>query len=364
MKRPFKRSKLWEAVAGLVGVALVIVWLSGGFSPRVAPGSAELVGATVSADAPRATIEVIETPEIEWTSGTVTSARETTVAARILARIAAIRVRAGDVVRRGDVLVVFEAKDIKARVAQARDALKTAKARLALAGAEKERFTPLYESGVIPRQRYDEVIAKYDAARAEVGRLEEALKEAEAELSYTVMRAPVSGRVVERLAEPGETAVVGRPLLRLYDPSVLRVETPVRESLAVHLDVGERLRARAPALGRSFEGPIEEIVPFAEPGARTLLVKVGLPQDPKLFAGMYMSVAIPAGTARRLAIPAAAITRIGQLDFADVVNAAGRRERRLVTLGAALDDDRIEVLSGLDAGETVLLAEQAPAALR
>ncbi|MFQ5347929.1 MAG: efflux RND transporter periplasmic adaptor subunit [Rhodothalassiaceae bacterium] len=160
MKRPFKGSKFWEAVAGLVGVALVIVWLSGGFSPRVAPGSVALAGASVPTDAPRATVEMIETPEIEWTSGTVTSARETTVAARILARIAEIRVRAGDVVRRGDVLVVFESKDIEARVAQARDALNTAKARLALATAEKERFTPLYESGVIPRQRYDEVIAK------------------------------------------------------------------------------------------------------------------------------------------------------------------------------------------------------------
>ena len=364
MKHAFKRPKFWEAVAGLVGVALVIVWLSGGFSPRVAPGSAELAGAAVPADAPRATVEAIETPEIEWTSGTVTSARETTVAARILARIAEIKVRAGDVVRRGDVLVVFESRDIEARVAQARDGLKAAKARLALAAAEKERFTPLYESGVIPRQRYDEVIAKYDAAEAEVGQLEQALREAETELSYTVVRAPVSGRVVERLAEPGETAVVGRPLLRIYDPSVLRVETPVRESLAIHLDVGDRLRVRAPALGRDFEGPVEEIVPFAEPGARTLLAKVGLPQDPRIFAGMYMSVAIPAGTARRLVIPAAAVTRIGQLDFADLVDAEGRRERRLVTLGAALDGDRIEVLSGLDAGETVLLAEQAPAVLR
>ena len=57
----------------------------------------------------------------------------------------------------------------------------------------------------------------------------------------------MTGRVVDRLAEPGDTAVPGRPLLRIYDPTLLRVEAPVRESLAVRLRVGDPLRVDVPA---------------------------------------------------------------------------------------------------------------------
>lgn len=107
-----------------------------------------------------------------------------------------------------------------------------------------------------------------------------------------------------------------------------------------------------------MRGAIEEIVPFAEPGARTLLVKVRLPDDePDLFAGMFGRVEIPAGERLRLRAPRDAIARVGQLAFATVVAPDGTLERRMVTTGPADPDDptRVEILSGLGAGERVLL---------
>ena len=133
--------------------------------------------------------------------------------------------------------------------------------------------------------------------------------------------------MVDRLAEPGDTAVPGQPLLRIYDPSLLRVEVPVRESLAVDLRLGQALPVEVPALESRLDGTVDELVPFAEPGARTLLVKVRLPRtESRLVAGMYARVA----------------------------DAEGRLERRLVTTGERLGDE-IEVLSGLREGERVLL---------
>ena len=125
----------------------------------------------------------------------------------------------------------------------------------------------------------------------------------------------MSGRVVDRLAEPGDTAVPGRPLLRIYDPTVLRVEVPLRESLAVRLTVGAPLKVRVPSLDEEVEGVIDEIVPFAEPGARTLLVKVRLPYDARLFAGMFARAAFPAGERVWLVVPERAVERVGQLEF-------------------------------------------------
>jgi multidrug efflux pump subunit AcrA (membrane-fusion protein) len=165
----------------------------------------------------------------------------------------------------------------------------------------------------------------------------------------------VNGRVVDRLAEPGDTAVPGAPLLRIYDPGVLRLEVPVRESLAVTLSPGNALHIEIPALDTTMDGKIDEIVPFAEPGARTLLVKIGLPRDPRLYAGMYGRVEIPAGSLKRLWIPPAAVEQVGQLQFVQVVTKDDRLERRLVTTGETDAAGRLEVLSGLAAGERVLL---------
>jgi hypothetical protein len=162
--------------------------------------------------------------------------------------------------------------------------------------------------------------------------------------------------VIDRLAEPGDTAVPGRPLLRIYDPTLLRVEAPVRESLAVRLRVGDTLRVDVPALDAPVDGRIDEIVPFAERGARTLLVKVSLPRtDARLFAGMFARVAIPSDERRRLLVPKAAIERVGQLEFATVVSETGEIERRLVTTGERSETGSVEVLSGLQRGEQVQL---------
>jgi RND family efflux transporter MFP subunit len=357
MNRAMRR--LLEAAAGIAVVAAAVVWLSGGFGERVPPGIAVVETARPRPDGRDAVVERSVGPVVEWASGALASARQTVVASRILARIEEVRVRAGDRVVAGDVLVVLESADLEARVAQAREALQAARARRDLAESERARYERLYERGVATRQRLDQALADAQAARADVDRLQQSLSEAETALSYTEIRAPVSGLVVDRLAEPGETASPGDPLLRIYDPSALRVEVPVRESLAVRLRVGDTLRVEVPALSEAFDGRIEEIVPFAEPGARTLLVKVALPQHPRLYAGLFARVAVPAGTRSRLLVPSEAIERAGQLDFVTAVDDAGRLERRLVTLGAYREDGKVEVLSGLAAGERVVLAARA-----
>lgn len=346
--------RAFQAAAGIAVVAAAIVWLSGGFGKRVPPEVVKVVEMARPPDAREAVVEERVRPVVEWASGALASARQTNVSPRILARIEDIRVRAGDRVAAGDLLVILDARDLQARVAQASEALQAARARLNFAQSERSRYEQLFERGVTTRQRLDEVLANLKAAQADVDRLEQSLREAETALSYTEIRAPVSGLVVDRLAEPGDTASPGSPVLRIYDPAALRVEVPVRESLAVRLRVGDVLRVDVHAVAETFEGRIEEIVPFAEPGARTLLVKVALPQDPRLYAGLFARVAIPAGTRARLLIPEAAIERIGQLDFVTTIDDADRLENRLVTLGEYREGGKIEILSGLAAGERVL----------
>lgn len=346
-----------EGALGIVVVTAAVAWLSGGCEQRVAPGEVDVAGPTLAADARTALVEEVTEPAVEWASGEVASARHTAVSSRVLARIEEVRVRAGSSVSEGDVLVVLDARDLRAGVGEAAEALRSSEARLELARQEQARVQELFRTGVAPQRRVDEVSSELRAARAEVAGRRETLEQARTAASFAEIRSPVAGRVIDRLAEPGDTAVPGRPLLRIYDPALLRVEAPVRESLAVQLRVGDSLRVEVPALGKPVEGRIDEIVPFAERGARTLLVKVNLPRtSASLFAGMFARVAIPAGERRRLLAPESAVERVGQLEFVTLVHPGGETERRLVTTGKSVRPETLEVLSGVQAGDRLWLA--------
>lgn len=355
MKHKLPIAAVVRSTAALTAVVLLVMLLSGFFGDKIAPG---VLAASAQPAAPgtRTARVASETVAIrEEASGTVEAQRRTTVSARILARIDAILVSAGDEVRLGDPLIRLDDAELRARVEEAGRSVDAAAAAAKRHTADLERARSLLRTGVMSRGEFDQAEAAAHVAEAELLRARDGLERARINLTYATITAPVSGKVVDRLAEPGDTATPGAPLLSLYDPSALRIEVPVRESLLSRLHPGAALEVRiggAPPL----TGIIDEIVPYAEPGSRTFLVKVGLPDQTGLYAGMFGRLLLPAGERSRLVVPAAAVERIGQLEFATVVTDSGALERRLVTLGQATGDGRIEVLSGLAAGESVVVS--------
>jgi membrane fusion protein (multidrug efflux system) len=347
--------RVFTAVAVFAAVVVAVAWLSGWFETKIAPGEQATGAPSLPANTETATVEVVTGLATEWASGTIESAHRTTVASRLLARVLEVHVTAGDEVAVGDALVTLDSRDLEARVRQAGEALRAAQAQRELAQAELERTQELLNRGVATRQKFDQATAALRVAAANVDRLSRALDEARTSLSYAEIRAPAAGRVVDRLVEPGDTVSPGQAVLRLYDPGALRVEAPVRESLAIDLEVGDRLEVEIDAVGQTVSGTIEEIVPYAEPGARALLVKSRLPDDSRLFAGMFARIAVPAGEESRLVIPKSAVTRIGQLEFVTVLSEEGAPSRRMITTGERLKDLRVEVLSGLKAGERLVV---------
>jgi membrane fusion protein (multidrug efflux system) len=354
-----------QVVAGLSVIVLAIVWLSGGFGERLGGGKVEPQrGPAPAQDIQHAVVELVSLPAVEWASGTIASARHTEIAARITARIEEVRVRAGDRVTKDDVLVVLDARDLKARVEQAAQVAAAAAAELKRTQQDFARLQRIHreDPGAVARADLERRAAALQSAQAELTRARQAKEEAEAALSYSTIRAPMSGLVIDRLAEPGDTTLPGEPLLRIYDPRALQAQVPVRESLAIRLNVGQTLRVEVPDLAKKLTGKIEEIVPFADPGARTLLVKLGLPPDPQLYAGMFARLAVPSGNRQRLLIPVEAVERIGQLEFVTTLKPRGEFERRLVTTGEPHGAAGIEVLSGLSAGDMVILTTRTPGA--
>ncbi len=182
--------RILEAMLGLGVLALAVVWLSGGCEDRI-PGGGDVAvrEAPLPADATVETVREIREPSIEWTSGGLASARETAVSSRVLARIEEMRVRAGSIVSRGDVLAVLDARDLKARVGEAEEALRGARARLELARQESARATELFGRGVATQQQIDQARAGLRSAGAAVEALASNLDQAR-----TASRTPRSWR--------------------------------------------------------------------------------------------------------------------------------------------------------------------------
>jgi RND family efflux transporter MFP subunit len=353
---------------GMVGFVLVLVaglgyaiaWWTGAFESRIEPDQKPVASAVPGSLADYDTDEVhpVDQPYYAEAIGTLKAASRTAISARLMAEIKNIEVRAGDMVEKGDPLVELDREAMQRRLLQAKAELAAAEAAVDQTEGEYSRAQKLIEAdpGAITDQQLKQAIYQYETAKAKRSGAEEALAEAEVLLSYTQITAPKAGTVVERLAEPGDVAQPGIPLLELYDPTSLRLEVPVMESLAITLKEGDELRVKIDALdNKEFLATVDEIVPQAEAASRSLMVKVKLPPSPELIEGMFGRLMIPAGVRRHLCLNAAAIERIGQLEFVYVVAEDGKPERRFIKTGRYGRPDRVEVLSGLKANETVLI---------
>tara|TARA_B110000503_G_scaffold79205_1_gene121684 strand:- start:20753 stop:21823 length:1071 start_codon:yes stop_codon:yes gene_type:complete len=345
----FKRRAILPIVAVLVLLLLVAV-MAGYFTSKISPELAPLEQVDISE---AVAVVLLEAPFTESVPASIEAKETTIISSRLLARITGIEVRAGDLVEPGQLLLALEKTDLLARAQQAREQIQSVEARLVEAQKNLQRAEELHKRGLIAIAARDAAAANTAVLEADVASAGQALEEAEIAVGYTEIRSPIAGRVVDRFAEPGDTAAPGQKLLSLYNPFSLRVESWVREELALSLQPGDQLVVEIPSAQHSLAARIEEIVPAADPGSRSFLVRARLPPTAGLLPGIYARLKVVAGNRSRLLIPADRVVQVGQLDVVWVAGESGA-ERRFVRLGQMTADGMVEVISGLQAGELVL----------
>lgn len=350
--------RITAAAGALILLALLMALLAGMFEEKIPPGS--VAAPPLPIDGPLAEVQLHRVPLVEEAVGTLRPREQTQISARVLSTVTVVTVSEGDRVAKDDVLVELDRRDLTARLEQARQARAAAQAALDEALATFDRVSELAERGVAAAAELDRAEAALKTAQAELARNRQAVEEAEAARSHATIRAPFDGRVIHRMVEPGDTAVPGSPLLHLYDPDALRLEAQVRESLATRLTPGDSLRVRIDALDLTVPSTVEMIVPAADPGSRSFVVKADMPPLPELYPGMFGRLLIQAGTVEHVSIPASALRRVGQLEYV-LVAVDGSALRRYVRTSPARHAGRMEVLSGLRPGEQVVLPPAAQA---
>ncbi len=349
-----------RAGLSIAAIVLLMLWILGAFrKDRIQPGKAA-VPEKLAEGLSTQTVSLTTIPVVDEAVGTVRAEYIATVTSRIVGAILEMRAAAGERVAKGEVLAELDDRDLRSRLEQAREAVRAAEATLAQAQSNYQRDKPLFDQRVISAYDFEQTGTSLKTAEANLERLRQAQREAEVSLSYAVIRSPFDGVVVDKLAEVGELAAPGKPLLTMYQEGRLWLEASVPEEQLARVRVRQTYTVRMAARERVMRGWVAEIVPASDPATRTVLARVRLEDTRDLLPGMFGRLLIPASPQPVLLIPAGSVRRVGQLTVVDVVQ-QGRVERRTVQLGRAANG-QLEVLSGLAPGDAIVVAAAEAAA--
>lgn len=352
-----KVKKILIPVIALTILLLMVAWLAGSFNEKVSPALNDKINGKTNAaiiDKNNSyTLIASKKAIFEPVAASLEAKQATIISARILARIEQINSRSGDLVRKGDLLIQLEQSDLQSQVLQAKQNVNGMQARYKEAKQNFERSVELFKTKLVSEFELDKNRATYQTIQSELTAAKQAFSQAQTTLSYATLIAPIDGRIVDRFAEPGDTAQPGIKLLSLYNPLSLRVEAQVREQLALTLTNGQKIEIELPSVDKKIVGEIEEIVPAANTGSRSFLIKARISYHENLLPGMYARMLIPAGEQTKLTIPTKNVAHVGQLDFV-WLNVDGEIQRRFVRLGKEEKDGMVTVISGLMAGDEVI----------
>lgn len=381
-----------NAMAALMFLAAALLASCGRGSQT--PESSAAVAAVKAAVAP-VSKSAIEVPH--EAVGTLKSKTVSAIRSKLTAHITAVHVREGDVVETGTILVDLDDREVAAQVDKAEAALSEARKALDetsmaidaassaktaadankdLAQATYDRYRGLFDSSAVSRQMLDEADAKRKSADADASRAADMLRSIEARrgeaqarieqaaaevanvrvgLGFAKIAAPMSGVVTKKNVDVGDLASPGAVLFEIEDNQQYRLEANVDENQLGGLHVGDKVQVILDALaGAELAGVVAEIVPAVDPVSRTFLVKVDLAKDNRLRSGVFGRLHFASAPTETLTVPKLAVFDRGQLLGVYVVGGDNIARMRLIKTGREYGD-RVEVLSGLDEGERIVV---------
>lgn len=292
--------------------------------------------------------------------GVVEAVKTTQVAAEMQGNITVLAVKAGDVVRAGQVLARIDTRVANQQVLGTQAQAAAADAQLFAARQAFDRKKRLFEKQYISQAALEQAEAEFKMAEAQTRAQQAEISIASVKTGLHTVLAPYSGVVAEVTSELGDMAMPGKSLLMMYDPRAMRVLANVPQDRLSQMDAKANVQVEIPgSIQAIFTVPARSmtILPVADAVSHQVQVRVALPDGLKgITPGMFsrIQLAIKGGSDRaRLLAPTSAVMRRGELALVYVV-IAGKPQLRQVRLGQPQGADT-EVLSGVEAGEQVAL---------
>ena len=290
-------------------------------------------------------------------TGSIQPERKADLRAEVSAVVLQVLKENGDVVKRGDVLVKLDETAIRDSLNSAEAAARASKQALDQAERQVVRMKTLRTSGMTSAQAMDDSEVRRNNALSDLAAARTRAVQARQQLQRTVVRAPFDGVVSERKVSAGDTASVGKELLKVIDPTSMRFEGRVSADRIAMVKPGQSVNFRINGYaGQEFRGVVKRVDPAANEITRQVEVLVGFAPgaaQPRV-SGLYGEGRIEAETASALMLPEGALLKAGDSAFAWRL-----KDRTLNKVGVKLGprdprSGQYEVLSGLAAGDTVM----------
>ena len=300
-------------------------------------------------------IQIVKTevlPEPVSGPGQISSTKDAYISAKSMGTVLAIKIKAGDTVKKGESLLEIDSSDIHSKLQQAKGALARAKAALTISENNYKRFQELYKRKAASKVELEQMEYQFKSAKGAVEMAAGAVKEAKAYLKYASVRAPFDAVIIEKMINVGDFAAPGRPLFRIIDPANLQFQCRVSESDAKYVQKGQLVPVSLDNFDGKLTGTVAEIGGGSDFMTHTVAVYINLDHTKGLRAGMYGQAFFPGVQRKRILISENWIARRGELTVVFVKGPKGYARMRIVQTGKKFGD-KIEVTSGLTGGERI-----------
>jgi RND family efflux transporter MFP subunit len=315
-----------------------------------------LAGAAVAQQDAPAPVEVVEAVGTEmaarvWAPGTVVSRGDARIASEGAGQLAWVA-EVGDKVSAGDPVARIDASALELELRDDDAQIRRLEADLAFATQQLERRRQLSAQQIISAHELEETEATHQTAVQNLEAARVAREQTLFRLSRTTVRAPFSGRVVERLQEPGGYTAIGREVVRLVD--VDRVEVQAQAPLAVERFVREGLRVTVSGRDREGAGTVRRVVRVGDATSRMFEIRVALEGEPWVV-GSPVRVALPSSDARTVvAVPRDALILRSAATYVFRITDDDTAERIVVETGTG-DSDLIAIEGDVAPGDRIVV---------
>ena len=291
-------------------------------------------------------------------TGTTESLSTTKIMPLVPGTIRSIPVKAGDMVKKGQVLAVLDQRGYKLGLRRASAAIESVKVMLDATTREKARFEKLWKQKAINRSQYDLVLDKYKGAKAGHKQALVGLDMARKALADSVLRSPYDGLVYKKLASVGDFAASMPPtvLVMLKEIHTLELKVSLPEPELLRVKEGSEVEARFLSIERTVKAKVARIIRNVDPMTRSFVAIVEIANtDFSLEPGLYARVTIKTSKPRRrLLVPEEAVVDEGSGIYSVFLVQQDSAKRKVVGVNSA-GAGKTEILSGLEGGEVLII---------
>ena len=302
-----------------------------------------------------ATAHVVELTSGLPISGALKAVNSAIVKARVPGELQGLTVREGDRVEAGQVIARVESTEYADRVRQAQQQADAAKAQVEIAQRQVDNNAALVRQGFISKTAADNSLASLNTAQANHRAAQAGIDVLRKSLADTVLRAPISGQVSQRLAQPGERVAPEARIVEIVDLSRLELEASISPADSVAVRVGQQALLRIEGVAQPVAATVARINPSAQAGSRSVLIYLTVAAQPGLRQGLFAQGQLATETQRALAVPLNAVRTDKPLPYVQVVK-GDRIAHRTVQTGVRgeVDGELWVAVQGVADGVRVL----------